>query len=68
MYHDVVIPSGWKAVLVGGGVFHEWKWGTVSQNPVGFGICSVILASILGGMFWSLWIVARLKGFKRGQY
>ncbi len=50
------------------GVAHEWKCGTVSQNPVGFTLCTLLLASILAVLFWSIWYAARLKGFKRGQY
>ncbi len=62
------VGAGWQAVTINHGVVREWKLGTVSQNPVGFALCTVLLASLLGALFWSVWYAARLKGFKRGQY
>ena len=68
LFPDSVVPIEWKAVRVSPGGVHEWKLGTVSQNPVGFTLYTLLLASILGVLFWSIWYAARLKGFKRGQY
>ena len=68
LFPESNIPIGWKAVLMNHGVVHEWKLGTVSQNPIGFILCTFLLASILAVLFWSIWFAARLKGFKRGQY
>lgn len=68
LFPDWQIPDSWRAVSMDHGVAHEWKCGTVSQNPVGFTLCTLLLASILAVLFWSIWYAARLKGFKRGQY
>ena len=67
-YPSVTIPSDWKAVTMDHGTIHQWRLGTISLNPVGFTLCTLLLATILGVLFWSIWFSARLKGFKKGQY
>ncbi len=61
------VGADWRAVTVNHGKVHEWKLGTVSQNPAGFALCTLLLVAILGVLFWSIWFAARTKRFKRGQ-
>ena len=67
-YPGHVIPPQWRAVTMDHGTIHEWKLGTVSQNPIGFGACTLLLVSILVWLFWSIWFTARLKRRDDGRH
>jgi hypothetical protein len=54
------IPTTWKAVVMDHGQIHQWKLGTIEQNTIGFIVCSLILATILTFLFWSIWYVHSL--------
>ncbi len=67
-YSGIAIPTDWKAVTMDHGTVHQWKLGTISQNPVGFTFCTLLLVAILGLLFWSIWFSGRLRGFEKGKY
>ncbi len=59
------VGVGWKAVIVDHGSIREWQFGAVSQNLVGFTLCTLLLAALLALLFWTTWLVHRLKGEPR---
>lgn len=63
-YPGTEIPVDWRAMWMNHGTAREWPLGTVSQNPVGFTLCTLLFVSILGMLFWTSWIACRLKGVR----
>jgi hypothetical protein len=53
------IPPQWHAVLMEHGKLHEFRWGTVHDNPWGFALCTAVF---LGG--WLFLILSVRKSRK----
>jgi len=60
-YPGQVNPN-WRAVTLNHNRPHEWRWGTVDENPLGFAACSVVLALSVGGFFYGAYRCRPLVG------
>src|ERR1700676_1695068 len=58
-YPGQVDPK-WRGVADYHGRPHEWRLGTVAENPVGFVTCSVVLGLGLAGSMYSMYCSHRL--------
>ena len=57
--YGISVPEEWRAVVVEHGHVYEWPLGTISQNPWGFAAWTMLLASCLGFLYWSVRIDLR---------
>jgi hypothetical protein len=54
------VDPNWRAAAVYHGRPHEWGLGTISENPVGFAVCAVVLAFGVGGFIYCAYRSHRL--------
>ena len=41
------VPASWKAGVMNHGQFYQWRFGTISDSPVAFASCTILLAGCL---------------------
>ena len=63
----VQVPEHWRAVVVGGGTYSEWPYGTIRDNPCGFLLWAGLLFSMQAVLVLSAVYAARLKARAPGQ-
>ena len=51
-YPDIQIPEDWDVVLVNHGHASEWHLGTCDENPLSYGVCTLMFFGSLGCLFW----------------
>jgi hypothetical protein len=54
------VDPNWRGVADYHGRPHEWRLGTIAENPVGFMACSVVLGLGLVGSMYSMYRSHRL--------
>ena len=54
------VDPNWRGVADYHGRPHEWRLGTMAENPVGFIVCSVVLGVSLAGSMFSMYCSHRL--------
>src|SRR5947209_5111038 len=54
------IDPNWRGVADYHGHPHEWRLGTIAENPVGFVTCSLVLGLGLAGSMYSMYRSHRL--------
>ena len=66
LYPGQVDPN-WRAAALYHGRPHEWPLGTIAENPVGFAVCTAVLALGVGGFIYSAYRSSRFQRQKKQQ-
>ena len=61
-FRRLQIPDDWDVVVVGGGKVSRWYLGTITDNPIGFVICTLILVAC------AIWTHRLYRQVRRPQY
>lgn len=54
-YPDIQIPEEWRVVVVNHGEPHQWHFGTVEENPLGYAICTILFIATFARVFLISW-------------
>ena len=61
------IDPNWPGVTVYHGRPHEWNFGTIGENPIGFVACAVILGLGVGGFIYCAHRSQRASAARPGE-